>query len=262
MRAAPQGTQVVTRIATILKAFSADRLEWRLSDLAGAVSLPKSTTHRLLVALESEGFLRYDPESHDYELGPTIASMGRLAASGGDLRTLAQPFMESLSRATGQTCTLEIFDSGEMLIASAVLGAHVINASGEVGTRWPIHATSSGKAVLSRLPSAGRNELLERPLESFTPRTITDLNDLASELERSCKRGYATTTDELEIGYSAASAAVMDEAGTPTAALCLGGPTSRFGSDDLRKFGALVAQRATELSARFREVSKRSGSHR
>ena len=252
MRAAPQGTQVVKRIATILKSFSADRPEWRLSDLASAVSLPKSTTHRLLVALESEGFVRYDPGSYGYKLGPTVASMGRLASPGRDLRTLAQPLMESLSRVTGETCTLEILDSGQMLIAAAVLGAHVINATGEVGTRWPLHATSSGKAVLSHVPSAGRNELLERSLESFTPRTITDRTDLASELERSCKRGYATTTDELEIGYSAASAAVTDETGAPTAALCLGGPTSRFGSDELRDFGALLAQAADELSTGFR----------
>src|SRR3989442_12329333 len=47
-----------------------------------------------------------------------------------------------------------------MLILDEVLGRGLIGATASLGTRWPAHATSTGKAVLAALPQAERKRIL------------------------------------------------------------------------------------------------------
>ncbi len=39
-----------------------------------------------------------------------------------------------------------------MVILAEVAGSHLVTVAAEIGTRWPIHATSTGKAYLAALP--------------------------------------------------------------------------------------------------------------
>jgi len=251
-REAPAGTQSVVRVARILKSFTSERDEWRLTPLAEWLGLPKSTAHRLLGALEAEGFIRYDPARQVYGLGEAAAALGLRALRGHDLRALALPFVRDLARISGETATLEVPVDGEIAIVVEQSGEHVVSASGWVGTRWPIHATSSGKAVLSRSSPARRDELLSGALPAFTDSTLTDRARLETEIAGAAVAGFARAVDELEIGYSAVSAAVVAADGSPVAALSIGGPSSRLGPYELDRLGGLVASSATELSSRLR----------
>jgi len=251
-RAAPAGTQSVLRVARILKAFTPASPEWRLTALAGRLGLAKSTAHRLLGALESEGFVRYDTTRQVYALGEASAALGLGALRAHGLRALALPVVRDLAAAARETTTLEMPVDGEMVIVAEEAGERVVNASGWIGTRWPMHATSSGKAVLSRLPPARRDEILAGRLAAFTDATLTDRERLEAELVSAATRGYALARDELEVGYSAVSAAVVSDEGTPVAALSIGGPTSRLGPYELDRLGELVSKSATELSRRLR----------
>jgi DNA-binding IclR family transcriptional regulator len=241
---------VVQRVAAILKAFSPKRTEWKLTPLAEATGLSKSTAHRLLSALESEGFTAYDPADHVYRLGPACVALGLSALPGSDLRAMAHPLLESLARTTGETCTLEMLVDRQVLIVAEVSGDHLVSATGSVGTRWPLHATSSGKAVLAAMPADRRSASLEPTLAALTPATIVDRRRLQAELDRAAERGFATATDELEIGYAAASAAVLAGPGEPLAALSVGGPSSRLVRERLDEIGSQLAAAAVELSAR------------
>lgn len=251
-REAPAGTQSVVRVAKILKSFTAERDEWRLTPLAERLGLPKSTAHRILGALEAEGFVLYDPDRQVYCLGEASASLGLRAIRGHDLRALAIPHVRDLARASGETATLEVPVDGEMAILVEQSGEHVVSASGWVGTRWPMHATSSGKAVLSRSSPALRDQLLSRTLTPYTDSTLTDRARLETEIAGASVAGFARAVDELEIGYSAVSAAVAADDGSPVAALSIGGPSSRLGPYELDRLGELVAGSATELSNRLR----------
>ncbi len=62
----------------------------------------------------------------------------------------------------------------------------------ETGTMWPIHTTSTGKAVLAALPRQRRRELVRAPLKRFTSSTITGVHALLREVETVSQRGYAT----------------------------------------------------------------------
>jgi DNA-binding IclR family transcriptional regulator len=243
------GTQAVARAVGLLKAFSDSRPEWRLTDLARAAHLHKATTHRLLAALEREGMVTRDVSGDLYRLGPEAIALGARAVRASDLRVVAAPELRALAVETGETATLEVPVGSAMLILDEVSGGALLGAVPEVGTRWPTHATSTGKALLALLPEAERRDRLTGRLTRHTDRTIVTAAVLQRELVRIRRRGYAVATEELERGYVAVGAAVRDHEGRPLAALSVGGPRLRFPATRVVRLGHRVAAAAARVSA-------------
>src|SRR5688572_5090726 len=187
------GTQSVRRAISLLKAFRYERPEWGLSEIARASGLNKTTAYRLLTALEAEGMVARSSPGDLWRLGDEALAMGAFALRSSDLLTVARPELEALVRATGETASLEILVGEEVVILDSVEGPSLVGASSEAGTRWPAHATSTGKALLAAKGGRGF-----RRLPALTPRTITDPARLGRELDRIRQRGYATAIEELE----------------------------------------------------------------
>lgn len=247
----PSGAQAVLRAVALLKAFSSGRPTRDVQELAQEAGLSRSTTHRILGALESEGLVARDPESGRYSLGPGIVALGARALRSMSLRHLVHPELERLANETGETATLEVLSDGKMLILDEMLGAHLVGASPSVGTAWALHATSTGKALLAELTPERVASLLSLPLERFTSRTITTIGELREELERVTRDGYARVSEELEEGYAAVGAVIRVPMREPFATLSIGGPSARLGPSRLAELGALVRHSASSISLRL-----------
>jgi DNA-binding IclR family transcriptional regulator len=230
-RGAPRGAQAAVRAIRLLKSFTRAQPERTLGELSAAHALTKTTAHRLLSALESEGLVGRDAQTGSYRLGPAALALGLDALQSHDLRARARPLLERLAAETGETATLEVLHDGMVLILDEVAGPHVLSSSGHVGTRWPLHATSTGKVLLAFQPVA--LAALARPLARHTRSTITDMTALARELARVRERGYAIVVGELEEGFNAVAVPVRDALGAVAGALSLGGSAARLGRRDL-----------------------------
>ena len=244
----PAGAQAVLRAITLLKAFPPEKPERDIAELASEAGLSRSTTHRLLSALESEGLVTREAGGARYRLGPAAVVLGARALRAVSLREKVHAHLEALAEETAETATLEVLSQGKMLILDEVLGAYLVGASPSLGTSWALHATSTGKAVLAELPKARTSELLSVPLVRFTDRTIVSLEDLERELSRVRDNGFATVSGELEEGYAAAGAVIHVPMNEPYASLSVGGPSARLKEVELRELGALVKARADEIS--------------
>jgi len=250
-KGAPAGAQAVLRAISLLKAFPPERPERDIAELANEAGLSRSTTHRLLAALESEGLVMRNPGNARYRLGPETVVLGARALRAVSLRETVHAELEALAEETAETATLEVLSQGKMLILDEVLGAYLVGASPSLGTSWALHATSTGKALLAELPKAKTSELLSQPLTRFTARTIVTLEDLEKELSRVRDDGFATVSGELEEGYAAAGAVIRVPMNEPYATLSVGGPSARLKETALRELGALVKARADEVSRRL-----------
>jgi len=248
---APSGAQAVLRAIALLKAFTLEKPERDLSELSESTGLNRSTVHRLLSALESEGLVVRSPEQGRYRLGPTTVALGARALRSSPLREAVHPELVALSEQTGETATLEVLSEGKMLILDEVLGARLIGASPSLGTAWALHATSTGKAILAASSPERIEALVDYPLRKFTSRTITEPDELEEALERARRQGYAVALEELEEGYAAAGAVIRIPMVEPYAALSLGGPSARLDPEALAKLGRLVKSRAEEVSSRL-----------
>jgi IclR family acetate operon transcriptional repressor len=249
-RQAYPGTQAVARAVGLLKAFSPETPELRLQELCASVGLNKTTAYRLLKALEGEGMVERAPDGDAWRLGPEIVALGSRALGGVDLRAAAREEIRALAAETRETVTLEVLAGAETLILDEAMGGHVIGTMPSVGTRWPAHATSTGKALLAELSEDARAALLPKHLARPTPRTIGDRGVLERELQRVLARGWATSMEELEPGFAAVGAVVRSAAGQPLGAISVGGPRSRIGAR-MEALGRRVSAAAARLSARL-----------
>lgn len=245
----PKGAQAALRAVRLLKLFSNERPEMSLGELSRAAGLNKTTTHRLLRALTSEALVQKHPASGVYSLGAGLMALGVQALASSDLRRRVRPLLKSLAHETGETATLEVPIDDMMLILDEVTGSHFVGAAGNVGTRWPIHATSTGKALIA-FDEQGMDRLAGE-LVPLTSRTITERDQLQAELEEIRRRGFAETVDELEDGFSGVAAVVRGSVGQVLGALSICGPTQRFSAERRASLGATLCRAAERLQPGF-----------
>lgn len=243
----PPGAQAVVRALRLLKSFTPSEPERSLAQLSSSQGLTKSTAARLLQALESEGLVARDPDKNTYHLGPEVIALGSQALLTSDLRASVRPTLERLAAQTGETASLEVLVGDQMLMLDGVRGRHLISAALEIGTRWPAHATSTGKSMLAWMPEAARERLLLLPMTQFTEDTVTEPDVLRSELEAIRTRGYALANQELEQDYVAIAAEFRGPMGELRGAISVGGPASRFPTSRIHSLGAQLRAEADKL---------------
>jgi DNA-binding IclR family transcriptional regulator len=249
--AAYPGAQTVARAIAVLKAFTDADPHLTLAEVSHAVRLNKATAYRLLNALEIEGLVARDDGAETYRLGPEAIALGSRALRANDLRSVSRAELEGLAGHTGETATLEVLTGSEVLILDEVRGEHLVGSTQSVGTRWPAHATSTGKVLLAHLPKSVREAALRRRFARRTARTITTSGALRRELARIRARGYATAIEEIEEGFCAVGAPVRDHTGVVVAALSLGGPRTRLTADKLADYARLVQAAARRISKKL-----------
>ncbi len=248
-QAPPQGAQAALRAIRLLKLFTADAPELQLAEISSLSSLNKTTTHRLLQALLSEDLLDRNPGSGAYRLGPGMMALGVQALSSNDLRLRARPLLKRLAEETGETATLEVPIDDTMLILDEVTSKHFLGASGNVGTRWPIHATSTGKALIA-FDQTGADRLGPE-LTYLTSKTITQFDELEKELDDIRRRGFAEVVDELEDGLSGVAAVVRGGMGEVLGALSICGPSQRMSESRRAQLGVMLCTAASQLQPRY-----------
>jgi IclR family acetate operon transcriptional repressor len=239
------GTQSIDRASQLLVHVVEDEPR-TVGELAHLSGLPKSTTSRLIGALERQGLVQRDPGRGAITPGPVLRRYANRETSVADLVDAAAGSLERLVRASGETANLGVATPTAVEMLDQRDGRHILGSTNWVGKRVKHHGSVVGKVFLAE----GAVPFPTGPLERFAPRTITDPAELRRDLERSRARGYATAVDELEEGLWAVAAPVRDAGGRVVAALSLSGPTARLGAGRLDELGRLVRDEAATLSIR------------
>lgn len=246
----PTGTQAVDRAAQLLIEVARHRDPVSFTELTAASGLAKSTTSRLLTALERNGLVRRD-ESGRFAPGEVFLSYAWRGGAEADLVSIAQPMLAQLGEQTGETVNLGVpRDGGLVEQIAQVDSRYLIGGTNWVGLTVPLHCAALGKVLLA----FGAAELPKGRLEQRTSRTITSRVTLAAELAAVRERGYAVTVEELEPGLVAVAAPVFVVAtvgGRPTAAaaLSVSGPASRLAGGQLTAAAEACMAAARCLSA-------------
>ena len=221
------GTQAIERAAQLLVDVVEAPQPPSIGELSARAGLPKSTTSRLVGALERQGLVERLGARGRLRPGPVLLRYASRDASQS-LAALAQPSLRRLADTSGETINLAVPgpDGVEHLAQEDTL--HLVGVTDWVGRRVPFELAANGKCFLA----FGGGEIE------------------GAGLIRS--RGYATSIDELEVGLSALAAPVLDTDGTAVAALSISGPTSRLTAERIEKLAPLLQEEATSLSRRLR----------
>lgn len=242
------GTQAVLRAIQLLKVFTDLESELTLNEICERAGLNRTTTYRLLSALESEGFVTHDPIRDQYRLGSELIVMGSRAVQANPLRTVAHPALVHLAQKTGEMASLELLEGDKSLILDEVKGHKQKRLNTSIGNLWPAHATSTGKVLLAQLPPCERVGRLMFPLTAVTPYTITDQEQFEATLQEARANGYAQAIDELEVGLTEVAIPVFNHRSEAVAAVSVGGPTARLPKGKLAGLLSMVQETAHHIS--------------
>ena len=226
-----------------------------IADMADALDLGRSTTHRYATTLVTLGYLEQGP-SRKYRLSSRVSDFGLSLLDSMVVRRVAREHLRELRARTGRTVGLAMLDDGEVSYIDRWQGSrrgqYAIDLGVGLGSRLPVHCSAAGKALLARLPEVERRELIAKlRLTRRTPQTITTKSALRAEVERiAATDGLAVEDEELLAGRRALAAAVLDEQGTPLAAVELAAPAGAYTREQLvDELGPLVLATAERISA-------------
>jgi DNA-binding IclR family transcriptional regulator len=165
-----RGRSVISKVVTLLDAFTPSTPELSLGELARTTGLPVSTTYRLVSELVAWGGLERAEGGTGYRIGVRLWEIGALAPRSATLREVALPFLQDLYQATLENVHLAVLDGREALYVDTIAGRGAVPVRSRRGGRLPLHATGVGKVLLATLPRSccGRSW---RPVCAATPRT-------------------------------------------------------------------------------------------
>jgi IclR family acetate operon transcriptional repressor len=249
------GTQSIDRALQLLVHVLESPEPESVGSLGLRTGLPKSTTSRLVRALERQGLVERDGARGGVRPGPALARFTRRRDGDADLVALAADTLRGLAERSGETVNLAVPGRNGVDHLAQQDSRHFIGGTNWIGRTAPLHCTANGKVLLAfgavRLPAG--------PLERLTPQTIVDPVALERELAAVRARGYATTLEELEPGLVAVAVPVSGPDGVVFAALSVSGPTIRLTPARLDEIGALLIQHAAGLSARLGHPDAKRG---
>jgi IclR family pca regulon transcriptional regulator len=210
----------VHRCFEILEAFTPEEPRLTLQGLTVKIGLPKTTIHRLLHTLMSSNYIACDSQKR-YFLGSKFASLGMSVLASMEVREIALPFLEDLSRRSQQNVSLGILDRTEVMYICRVEKRSIIPMTLKIGSRLNCHQTSMGRAILAFLDA----EQLQNVLKELT-RDIAAANVVGSRgehlrkvLQEVRRKGYALSDEEWILGVRSIAAPVFNMQGRVEAAV-------------------------------------------
>jgi IclR family transcriptional regulator, acetate operon repressor len=240
------GTQAVDRAALLVSTVVHADEPLTFADLQEASGLAKSTTSRMLAALERCGLVERDPAG-SYVAGSLFWLYAARHDPWEELVRLARPVLERLGEESLESVHLSV-TRGEQVVQVAQVDSRFL-----LGTRdWtevdvPAHASALGKVFYAwgalPVPTDG--------LERLTDATLADPDALRRDVLRTRERGWAMTRDELEVGLTGLAVPVRGARDDVVAALGISGPTARM-DGRVEELSHTLQAYATQLSGLLR----------
>lgn len=245
--------QSLARGLAVIRAFDASHPQLTLSDVARATELTRAAARRFLLTLVDLGYVRTDGRL--FMLTPRVLELGYAYLSSLSLTEVAEPHLERLVAEVGESSSVSLLDGDDIVYVARVATSRIMNATINVGTRFPAYATSMGRVLLAGLPEDELRAYLARAdLRRLTSHTVATAGQLRSELARARRQGWALVDQELEEGLRAVAAPIRNRAGQVVAAVNVSAHGARTSLESMRRnllppLLATAARISTDLGA-------------
>jgi IclR family pca regulon transcriptional regulator len=240
----------LARGLSVLSAFSLESPTLSLTEISQQLRLNKTTTFRILSTLESLGYLQRDSQTKLYRPALEVLRLGFVVLNGIEVRQVAAPYLRRLVDEVEEAVNLVVLDGHEVVYIDRVGSKHMVSIYRPVGSRLPVHCTSTGKALIAFLPP----ERLEAILEAttwirHTERTLATPESLKKNLALVRRRGFADSYGEMLPELCAVAAPIRQHDGQVVAAVNISVPTHRITYEKLvDEFGPKVMASAGQVS--------------
>jgi DNA-binding IclR family transcriptional regulator len=136
------------------------------------------------------------------------------------------PFMEDLQAVVKQHTQIGVLEGADVLYLERLSARGAVRNITKIAGRLPIHATSAGLVLLACSPPEFQEEVLSRPLERYTSRTVADPVQLRSLLAQVRREGFVVASQMISQAGTGIAAPVRAGGGEVVAALTVVIPSS------------------------------------
>lgn len=244
----PADDGAVAKALRVLEYLALSGKPQRLSAIALALDLQKSTVHRILSSLASSGYVEQLPDTACY--GPTLKlwELGTTVGYEHPIKRAAAGFIQELHRTTGETVSLTILAGDDVLYLDKLLSPRAIKFSTRVGSRVPAPLTAGGQAMLAYLPDAAVR--VKRSATRLKRAHRIDVDAFLSELRAVRTRGYSLS--HAVTGVISIGAPLMTQAEQPAAAVSISAPKDRLSAAKQRVMVERLLHTCASMSAQVR----------
>ncbi len=232
----------------VIRAFTREHATLTLSEIARSASMPAATARRCLLTLEELGYV--SRTGRDFILRPKVLELGAAYLESMNIERLTRTRLEELAAATLDSAALCVLDGVDIVYVARASVRTLLRLEAHVGSRFPAHATSTGRVLLAGLSA----ERLDRyfaaaRFEALTDKTVVDPGRLRRLIDECRRSGYSAVEDELAYGVVALGVPVLDSHGRVVAALNSSSHSRRIAK------AKLVRARLGMLQAASRQIS-------
>ncbi|MER5181245.1 IclR family transcriptional regulator [Streptomyces sp. NPDC002896] len=218
MARSDSGESVLTRVMRILRLFTSASPDLTVSEIARRADLPVATAHRLVAELVELGALDR-AEDKRVRIGVQLWELASRSSRTLDLRQAAMPFMEDLLSVVRHHTQIGVLEGSDVLVLERLSARGAVTNIARIAGRLPVHAISIGLVLLAHGPGEQWEDVLSRPLERYTPRTVTDPSELRRLLAQIRQDGFVIAPEMITPGSTGLAAPVRDAHGQAVAAL-------------------------------------------
>jgi IclR family acetate operon transcriptional repressor len=205
-----------------------------LQSLVEETGMPKPTVHRMLQQLEGAGLLVRQADGRHYGTGTRLHRLAENLLLNATQHGARHAVLRQLVDEIGESCNITALSGNEVVYLDRVETPEPLRFYLHAGSRVPVHASASGKIILSQMPRSQRRKLLgHAPLSRHTPNTVTELQALEQELEEAATRGYAVDNEEFLPGLVCAAVLVPTGQGRSNLCVAVQAPVVRLTPDNV-----------------------------
>ncbi|WP_300531388.1 IclR family transcriptional regulator [uncultured Mameliella sp.] len=218
----------ITKALELLNLFSRTKPEIGLMEFARLSGRDKATVHRHLTELEENGFVEQHPQTRAYRLGPAILRLTAVREATHPVRRILRPIVDTLAHDVGELCHCSLLQ-GDMLspVYHADPMIHGTQVHFDEAEMLPLHATSSGLALLAFSPPVMAERVLTRPLSAYTDQTLTDPSFLRSVLADVRQDGLCNLDQAFDSEVCSVGGPLFGPEGMPIGAMSVAVPAVR-----------------------------------
>jgi DNA-binding IclR family transcriptional regulator len=239
----------------ILEVLAASATSMGITELSTDLGINKSSVHRLIKSLGATGYVTQDKD-RSYRASFKLWKLGLSVMSHTNLAKVSARAMNALANSTGESVHLAVLNGLRTLYIEKIDSAQSVRAYLPRGGEAPLHCVSTGKILLAFNYPSLRDAMTGR-LTRYTPKTITSMPALDTEMARVRASGIAVNNGEYRNDVVALAAAVRDPNDQVIAAVGISGPLSRMSRQRVKQLAPLVLEAGEAISTELNEIAGR-----
>lgn len=230
-----------------------------VTELARELDLTKTAVHKHLKSLESAGYVHN--VGGEYRLTLQFLEFGGLLRDRNPIFRFGRPKAEELARETDELVWLAARDGNRSSFLFRTSNRYQLQNVIPLGERPYLHQNAAGRAMLAELRDEEIETFIEETeLPRAMEKTITDPEDLWTEIERIRERGFAIGRGERFQGIQAIATAITDAEKETLGSIIIVSPEDTAFDGDLESvYAEDIVHMAREISLELSHAEPRSG---